>query len=167
MDGCMVTAWQIYWDLDWMEWLFLKWFNAPGSIHDSSLASFFGIYKTLQAVYDKTGLKVIMDSTFCASEFDFITKSAPNFGAIHFNSMEQMAINSAATSMQQAAEWGMQALQGSFPWHFPFEDGPGEQIETLQMVVLLYNFWCKHVGLNQLWNMFVAEWSKDAQYLMN
>jgi hypothetical protein len=84
--------------------------NAPGSIHDSSLASFFGINKKLQPVYDKTGLKVIMDSAFCASEFDFITKLAQNFGAIHFNSMEQMAINLAATSMQQAAEWGMQAL---------------------------------------------------------
>jgi DDE superfamily endonuclease len=83
--------------------------NAPGSIHNSSLDSFFGIYEKLQAVYDKTGLKVIMDSAFCASEFEFITKLAH-----HFNSMEQMAINSAAMSMRQAAEWGMQALQGSF-----------------------------------------------------
>jgi hypothetical protein len=59
--------------------------NAPGSIHDSSLASFFGIYEKLRAVYDETGLKVIMDSPFCASEFEFITKSAQNFGGIHFN----------------------------------------------------------------------------------
>jgi hypothetical protein len=53
--------------------------NAPGLIHDSYLASFFGIYEKLQAVYDKTGLKVI-----CASEFDFITKLVQNFGAICF-----------------------------------------------------------------------------------
>jgi hypothetical protein len=74
------------------------------------------------------------------SEFDFITKSAQNFGAIHLNSMEQMAINSAATSIQQAAEWGMQALQGSFPRlqdTFPFKDGPGERLEMLQLVMLL------------------------------
>jgi hypothetical protein len=38
--------------------------NAPGSIDDSSLASFFGIYEKLQAVYDKTGSKVIMDLLF-------------------------------------------------------------------------------------------------------
>jgi hypothetical protein len=85
--------------------------NAPGSIHDSSLASFFGIYKKLQAVLDKTGLKVIMDSAFCASKYEFITKSAQSFDANNFNDMEQMAINLAATSMQQAAEWGMGALQ--------------------------------------------------------
>jgi hypothetical protein len=134
------------------------------------LASFFCIYEKLQAGSDKTGLKVIMDSAFCASEFEFIMKLAQNFGAIHFNSMEQIAINLAATSMWQAAEWGMCALQGSFPRlldTFPFEDGSGEQLETLQMVMLLYNSQCKHVGLNQLQNMFVAEWSKDAQYLMN
>jgi hypothetical protein len=115
--------------------------NAPGLIHDSSLASFFGMCKKLPTVYDKTGLKVILNSAFSASEFEFITKSAQNFGAIHFNSMEKMAINSAATSMQQAAEWGMQALQGLFPRlqdTSPFEDGPGEQLETLQMVMLLY-----------------------------
>jgi hypothetical protein len=78
------------------------------------LAFFFGIYEKLQAVYDKTGLKVIMDSAFCASEFEFITKLAQNFGAIHFNSMKQTAINLAATSMRQAAEWGMQALRDCF-----------------------------------------------------
>jgi DDE superfamily endonuclease len=144
--------------------------NAPGSIHDSSLASFFGMYEKLQAVYDKTGLKVIMDSAFCASEYEFITKSSQNFEAIHFNSMEMMAINSAATSMRQAAEWGMRALEGSFPRlqdTFPYEDGPGERLETLQMIMLLYNFRCKNVGLNQLRNTFVVEWSKDAQYLMS
>jgi hypothetical protein len=81
-----------------------------------------------------------------------------------------MAINSAATSMRQAAEWGMQALQGSFPRlqdTFPFKDSPGEQLETLQMIMLLCNFRCKNVRLNQLWNTFVVEWSKDAQYLMS
>jgi hypothetical protein len=46
-------------------------------------------------------------------------------------------------------------------------DGSGEQIAMLQMVMLLYNFQCKHVGLNLLQNTFVAEWLKDAQYLMN
>jgi hypothetical protein len=70
-----------------------------------------------------------MDSAFCASEFEFITKLAQNFEAIHFNSMEQMEINLAAVPMHKAAEWGMQALQGSFPRlldTFPFKDGPGE-----------------------------------------
>jgi hypothetical protein len=43
--------------------------NAPGLIHDSSLVSFFGIYEKLQAVFDKTSLKVIMNSALCASEY--------------------------------------------------------------------------------------------------
>jgi hypothetical protein len=65
-------------------------------------------------VFDKTGLKVIMDSAFCASEFECITKSAHYFGAIQFNAMEQMAIELAATSMQQAAEWGSEPFRDHF-----------------------------------------------------
>jgi DDE superfamily endonuclease len=144
--------------------------NAPGTVHDSTMASFFGVYDKLQNVYDETGLKCIMDSAFCASEYEFITKSSQNFEQCHFNDMETMAINSAATSMRQAAEWGMAALQGSFPRltdTFPYEDGPGERLETLKMIMLLYNFRCKYVGLNQLRNTFVPEWSKDAQFLMH
>jgi DDE superfamily endonuclease len=50
--------------------------NAPGTVHDSTMASFFGVYDKLQKVYDETGLKCIMDSAFCASEYEFITKSS-------------------------------------------------------------------------------------------
>jgi hypothetical protein len=98
--------------------------NAPGSIHDSSMVSLFGMYGKLQAACDKTGLKVIMDSAVCASENEFITKSAQNFGAIHFNYMQKMAINLAATSMRQAAESGMGALQNGEwePYRVHFQD---------------------------------------------
>jgi hypothetical protein len=67
--------------------------NAPGSLHDSSLASFFGMYKKLQAVFDETGLKVNYGLGICASKYEFSTKLAQNFGAIHLNDMELMAIN--------------------------------------------------------------------------
>jgi hypothetical protein len=79
------------------------------------MASFFGVYDKLQKVFDETGLKCIMDSAFCTSEYEFITKSLQNFEQCHFNDMQSMAIDSAATSMGQAAEWGMQPCKVHFP----------------------------------------------------
>jgi hypothetical protein len=114
------------------------------------MASFFGVHDKLQKVYDETDLKFNMDSPFSASKYEFITKSLQNFDQCHFNDMQTMATNSAATSVRQAAEWGMAALHGLFPRltdTFPYEDGPGERLETLKMVMLLYNFQCKYSKL--------------------
>jgi hypothetical protein len=73
--------------------------NVPGTVHDPTMASFFGVYDKLKKVYDETGLKCIMDSAFCASKYEFITKSLQNFEQCHFNDMQTMAINSAVMSM--------------------------------------------------------------------
>jgi hypothetical protein len=96
-------------------------------------------------------------------------KSAQNFGAIHFNDMEQMTINSAAMTIGQAAEWVMGAIQGSIPRlldTFLFEDGPGERLETLQMINAYLQFSMQACWIKSDTNTFVPEQSKDAQYLM-
>ena len=69
-----------------------------------------------------------------------------------------------ATSRRQSAECGMKALQGSFlrlKDRFRFEEN-GERREMLECIALLYNFRCKFLGLNQIRNVFVPEWSNDA-----
>ena len=49
--------------------------DAPGSLHDSTVADFSGLYTLLTDVYDSNGGKVIMDSAFARVEYDFILKS--------------------------------------------------------------------------------------------
>jgi hypothetical protein len=38
--------------------------NAPGSMHDSTIADYTGVYDKLERVYEATGGRVIVDSAF-------------------------------------------------------------------------------------------------------
>jgi hypothetical protein len=56
-----------------------------------------------------------------------------------------------ATSMRQAAEWGMRAIQSSFPRlkdTFVYED-TGEHRILMKIVCLLYNLRARTIGINQ------------------
>ena len=87
--------------------------DAPRSHHDSTVADFGGIYTLLTDVYDCNGGKVVMDSAFARAEYDFIIKSGQE---VRFDLGENVAWqNQQATSVRQYSEWGMHALQGSFP----------------------------------------------------
>jgi hypothetical protein len=63
-----------------------------------------------------------------------------------------------ATSARQTAEWGMLALQASFPRlkdRFVYEER-GERRIVLKMMVLLYNMWARMVGINQILNTYMT-----------
>jgi hypothetical protein len=64
-----------------------------------------------------------------------------------------------ATSLRQASEWGMRALQGAFPWlTVPLKfERKGERGCILLLAPLLYNFRLEVVGLNQIQNVYVPE----------
>jgi hypothetical protein len=65
-------------------------------------------------------------------------------------------INAQATSAWQSAEWGMRALQASFPRlkdKFYYEEG-GERKRMLKFLVLLYNFRARRVGINQIRSVY-------------
>ena len=78
-----------------------------------------------------------------------------------------------ATSLRQAAEWGMRAIEGSMPRlkdkiHYePEEETNTEREVIMQLVPLIYNFRLEKVGLNQIRNTYVTAWSVDAKYLIN
>jgi hypothetical protein len=74
-----------------------------------------------------------------------------------------------ATSMRQAAKWGMRAIQSSFPLlkdKFVYED-TGERRILMKMVCLLYNLRARTVGINQIKNVFMKHLNKDANNKMN
>jgi hypothetical protein len=69
-----------------------------------------------------------------------------------------------AMSMRQAAEWGMRAIQSSFPHlkdTFVYED-TGEHRILMKMLCLLYNLRTCSVGINQIKNVFMKQLEEDA-----
>jgi hypothetical protein len=74
-----------------------------------------------------------------------------------------------ATSMRQSAEWGMRAIQSSFPRlndKFPFE-AQGERRNSIKMMVLIYNLCARLVGINQIRNFFLPALNVDADEYMH
>ena len=80
-----------------------------------------GLYEKLEQVYNETGLKFVVDSAFTSSSVEFLVKSSQDFLCADAGLEERVAVldniavKRAATSMRQAAEWGMKAVQASFP----------------------------------------------------
>ncbi|KAG9414525.1 hypothetical protein AC1031_007932 [Aphanomyces cochlioides] len=87
--------------------------NAPGSEHDSLIAEVTEIYTKMYSVYDSCGARVVVDSAFSSSHYEFLIKSAQDF-EVPRNGNDNSAA-SQATSLRQSAEWGMRALKGAFP----------------------------------------------------
>ena len=84
--------------------------DAPGSLHDSTVADFGGLYTLLTSIFDCNGGKVVMDSAFPRTDNEFIIKSEQE---VCFDLGEDAARQDCqATSARQFAEWGMHALHG-------------------------------------------------------
>ena len=138
--------------------------NVPGSVHDSTLAVWGGTYAKLKRVYEETGGICAVDSAFAASNAPYLIKSSQDIMAA--NSAAEMVKLTEATSLRQAAEWGMRAIQGSMPRlkepiHYEMN---GERKRILKLVPLLYNIRLARVGLNQIANTYVPNWSRDSSY---
>jgi hypothetical protein len=59
--------------------------------------------------------------------------------------------------MRQSVEWGMRAIQSSFPRlkdRFVYEEN-GERKLMLKMMILLYNLRARKVGINQMRNTYM------------
>ena len=137
--------------------------NCPGSMHDSELAFFGGVYERLRENYEKHGGKCVMDSAFCSRGNAFVIKSAQDV-TLGEDANEYIMLRE-ATSMRQAAEWGMRALQGSFPRlkaRLRYEEH-GERKCILQSIMLLYNFRARYCGINQIRTTFMPHLDKDCQ----
>jgi DDE superfamily endonuclease len=140
--------------------------NVPGSVHDSTLAVWGGMYRKLKEVYERTGGVCCVDSAFASGGVPYLLKSGKK-EQIHANakSKEDMARLLEATSLRQAAEWGMRAIQGSMPRlkdPIKFEQN-GERRVIMKLVPLLYNIRLTLVGLNQLKSVYVKNWERDSR----
>ncbi|CAB9511759.1 unknown protein [Seminavis robusta] len=141
--------------------------NAPGSMHDSTIAEYGSIYSQLEDIYQRTGAKCCVDSAFSAAERPYIVKSSEN--VLRAGSPEQLIQQEQATSLRQASEWGMRVVQSAFcrlKDRIHLEDN-GERRVFLLLMPLLYNIRLNLVGLNQLRNTYVPMWSVDSSYFIH
>jgi DDE superfamily endonuclease len=139
--------------------------NVPGSIHDSTIAHMYGTYGRLQEKFNQTGGVCVVDSAFASSNVPYLIKSSQKIA--YARTAHDMVVQREATALRQAAEWGMRAIQGAFPKlkeALKYEE-KGERGIILKLVPLLYNFRLEVVGLNQIQNTYVPEWSKDNDYV--
>jgi len=73
-----------------------------------------------------------------------------------------------ATSARQASEWGMRALQGSFPRlkdRLLYEDR-GERKLILLSTVWLFNLCARRVGINQILSSYMPHLSPEANHVL-
>jgi hypothetical protein len=140
--------------------------NAPGCMHDSAIAESGRLYHKLENIYNTTGGKCAVDSAFSNKRAPFLIKSSqmPPGGETRAQYRNNNEINKQATSLRQSAEWGMRALQSSFPRlkdRFVFEKF-GERRLILKMMVLIYNLRARRVGINQIRNTFLPALNVNA-----
>lgn len=146
--------------------------NIPGATHDSTIADWGDIYIKLERVYNQTGGICTVDSAFRMRNAAYIMKSSQNnsVGVGPTPAARRLDIlrKQQCTSMRQCAEWGMRAVQSSFPRlndKFPFE-ARGERRIAIKMMVLIYNLRARMVGINQIKNFFMPALSVDAAEYM-
>eukprot|EP00957_Ditylum_brightwellii_P046017 3491196-Ditylum_brightwellii.AAC.1 len=88
--------------------------NVPRSTHDSTVAEYGFIYKKLDNLYNKCGVKTVVDSAFSLKQNDFLIKSVQK--DVKLKTPRELVLNEQATPVQQLSKWRMRGFQGSFPW---------------------------------------------------
>ena len=134
------------------------------ALHDSTLAHWGGTYRKLNTVHRRTKGVCCVDSAFNAGKARYLLKSAQDTTKAVNRKHKRRLIQ--ATSLRQAAEWGMRAIQGSMPRlkdPMKFERN-GERKRILKLVPLLYNLRLSRVGLNQLANTYVPHWREESEH---
>jgi hypothetical protein len=138
--------------------------NVPGSVHDSTMAQWGCLYEKIDNMYRIYGVKIVVDSAFASEARDSVYKSYQNNIDNDGNVRQAFDIQRQGTSVRQLSEWGMRALQASFPRlkdRMIYEE-KGERRLIMNMIVLLYNFRASVVGLNQIQSSFMPWLERNA-----
>ena len=133
----------------------------PGCFHDSTIVEWGKIYEKLGHVYEMVGGKCTVDSVFSKTKHDFLIKSSQTDPETDYS--HDYVVNTEATSMRQSVEWGMRAIQSSFPRlkdRFLYEEN-GERRIIFKFMLLLYNVRARRVGINQIRNTYMPHLNKD------
>lgn len=128
--------------------------NRPGSWHDSYVAR-----KLFDVLRDKTPslFNILADSAFPSNKeiqgkIIAVAKEAIlNKIANQAQYKEARETNRRVSSQRQAAEWGMRAVQGSYPrLTLPLPVDNKKRLLILRCAVLLFNYKANTTGINQI-----------------
>jgi hypothetical protein len=105
------------------------------------------------------GGRCAVDSAFSLKKYPFLVKSNQDDPVANnaADCIRGISLNKEATAMRQSAEWGMRAIQSSFPRlkdRLIFEEY-GERKIILKSMILLYNLRARLVGINQIKNTYM------------
>jgi hypothetical protein len=146
----------------------IAFFNVPGLVHDCQAIQWGRVYDKIGAMYNETSGKCTVDSAFGKVNRPFLIKSSQDcLVSTMLTCLEQrldIQWKRQVTSMRQVVEWGMCAIQGSFPClkdTFVYED-TGEHQIVMKMICLLYNLCIRTVGINQIKYVFMSHLNVDA-----
>ena len=143
-------------------------YNCPGSVHDSQVAGWGKLYNRLGKHHEQFHGKITGDSAFLSGPgVPYIIKSAQN--SVYAENEREVLTIREATSMRQASEWGMRALQGSFPRlkdRFLYEE-KGVRAISLELIFRLFNFRTREVGLNQIQSVYACHLDQSANDFFN
>jgi len=131
--------------------------NAPVFVHDSNLAFMGRVYDKLYNQYNLCVGKGVVYQAFASTLFPFLIKSGKEEDIPTDASPGAVQQKREAIHLRQSANWGMRAIQSSFPRLYdklPYEEF-GERRLLLRSVVHLYNFRTRFVGRNQIQTVFV------------
>ncbi len=83
---------------------------------------------------------------------------------IEEDNLQAARVNQEARAMRQASEWGMRALQSSFPClkdRMIYKE-TGEPKNIMKIMILLFNLPSRQVGINQILNTYMPSLERDA-----
>ena len=63
-------------------------YNVPGTVHDSNIAVIGNIYEKLESIYNSTGGKCTVDSSFARNTYPFLVKSRKQFPDMTIDEIE-------------------------------------------------------------------------------
>jgi hypothetical protein len=134
-------------------------------MHDSTVAECGFIYGKLEEVNARVpeGAVCVMDSAFSSNGRPYVLKSIQ--AHIRAENPQEYLMYEQATSMRQAAEWGMRALRLSFgrlTGTLRYETD-GHRSQILTSIVLLYNWRANTVGLNETRTVFMPHLTKNVE----
>jgi hypothetical protein len=144
----------------------MTYYNVCGVAHDSNIARIGSIYNKLVHVHERTGLKCVVNSAFRIKgrNQNCLIKSGTD-SVRDTLTRDELQLHRAATSMRQAAEWGMGCFQSSFPRcleRFKWDDSEySTRRLVMKCMILLFNFRARFVGINQIRQVYMPYLDDD------
>jgi hypothetical protein len=119
-------------------------------------------------LYNKYGVRTVVDSAFKIGEGNFLLKSAQTDPDVEAGQDPVSAVlaHGDATSIRQLAEWGMHQIRCKFPRMddtIRYEERGVRRLD-LSLMIRLYNHQCETIGMNQILTTFMSQLSKEKKY---